>query len=96
MVLELVIGGELFERIDFKGRLSEIEGRKLFQQLIDAVGYCHDKGVYHRDLKPENVLLDAKGNIKISDFGLSALPQHVRGDGLLHTTCGSPHYVAPE
>ncbi|KAI3874137.1 hypothetical protein MKX03_001785 [Papaver bracteatum] len=96
MVLELVIGGELFERIDYKGRLSEVEGRKLFQQLIDAVGYCHEKGVYHRDLKPENVLLDAKGNIKISDFGLSALPQHVRGDGLLHTTCGSPHYVAPE
>ncbi|OVA13524.1 Protein kinase domain [Macleaya cordata] len=96
MVLELVIGGELFERIDFKGRLSEVEGRKLFQQLIDAVSYCHDKGVYHRDLKPENVLLDAKGNIKISDFGLSALPQHFRDDGLLHTTCGSPHYVAPE
>ncbi|XP_039020633.1 CBL-interacting serine/threonine-protein kinase 1-like isoform X3 [Hibiscus syriacus] len=44
----------------------------------------------------ENVLIDAKGNIKISDFGLSALPQHIREDGLLHTTCGSPNYVAPE
>ncbi|KAJ0007070.1 hypothetical protein Pint_29663 [Pistacia integerrima] len=43
-----------------------------------------------------NVLVDSKGNIKTSDFGLSALPQHFRDDGLLHTTCGSPNYVAPE
>ncbi|KAK9084441.1 hypothetical protein Scep_030912 [Stephania cephalantha] len=96
MVLEYVTGGELFDRIALKGKLSEESGRKLFQQLIDAVSYCHNKGVYHRDLKPENVLVDANGNIKISDFGLSALPQHFKDDGLLHTTCGSPHYVAPE
>ncbi|XXG78933.1 hypothetical protein AAC387_Pa09g0107 [Persea americana] len=96
MVLEYVTGGELFDKIEHRTRLPEDEGRKLFQQLIDAVSYCHDKGVFHRDLKPENVLVDAKGNIKISDFGLSALPEHFRDDGLLHTTCGSPHYVAPE
>ncbi|KAF9597326.1 hypothetical protein IFM89_017229 [Coptis chinensis] len=96
MVLEYVTGGELFDRIALKGRLTEANGRKLFHQLIDAVSYCHEKGVYHRDLKPENVLIDADGNIKISDFGLSALPQHFKDDGLLHTTCGSPNYVAPE
>ncbi|KAF0923148.1 hypothetical protein E2562_003364 [Oryza meyeriana var. granulata] len=96
MVLEFVNGGELFERIAIKGKLSEKEGRRLFQQLIDGVSYCHDRGVYHRDLKPENVLVDQKGNIKISDFGLSALPQHLGNDGLLHTTCGSPNYIAPE
>ncbi|RCV15407.1 hypothetical protein SETIT_3G053800v2 [Setaria italica] len=96
MVLEFVNGGELFNRIAIKGKLSEQEGRRLFQQLIDGVSYCHEKGVYHRDLKPENVLLDTKGNIKISDFGLSALPQHLGNDGLLHTTCGSPNYIAPE
>ncbi|KAF5941426.1 hypothetical protein HYC85_019068 [Camellia sinensis] len=96
MVLEYVTGGELFDRIASKGKLSESRGRKLFQQLIDGVSYCHNKGVYHRDLKLENVLVDAKGNIKITDFGLSALPQHFRDDGLLHTTCGSPNYVAPE
>ncbi|XP_054807599.1 CBL-interacting serine/threonine-protein kinase 1 [Prosopis cineraria] len=96
MVLECVTGGELFDRIASKGKLPEAEGRKLFQQLIDGVSYCHDKGVFHRDLKLENVLVDAKGNIKITDFGLSALPQHFRADGLLHTTCGSPNYVAPE
>ncbi|XWS14300.1 hypothetical protein CRYUN_Cryun36dG0110700 [Craigia yunnanensis] len=96
MVLEYATGGELFDRIASKGKLSEAEGRKFFQQLIDGVSYCHNKGVFHRDLKLENVLIDAKGNIKISDFGLSALPQHIREDGLLHTTCGSPNYVAPE
>ncbi|KAM0848510.1 hypothetical protein ACQ4PT_054345 [Festuca glaucescens] len=48
------------------------------------------------DRIPENVLVDKKGNIKISDFGLSALPQQLGGDGLLHTTCGSPNYIAPE
>lgn len=96
MVLEYVTGGELFDRLASNGKLSEAEGRKLFQQLIDGVSYCHDKGVFHRDLKLENLLVDDRGNIKISDFGLSALPQHYRNDGLLHTTCGSPNYVAPE
>ncbi|XP_011071316.1 CBL-interacting serine/threonine-protein kinase 1-like [Sesamum indicum] len=96
MVLEYVNGGELFERIASKGKFTEAKGRKLFQQLIDGVSYCHNKGVFHRDLKLENVLIDASGSIKITDFGLSALPQHLRDDGLLHTTCGSPNYVAPE
>ncbi|MBA0587492.1 hypothetical protein Gorai_000620 [Gossypium raimondii] len=96
IVLELVTGGELFDKIASKGRLKEDEARKYFQQLINAVDYCHSRGVYHRDLKPENLLLDGNGVLKVSDFGLSALPQQVREDGLLHTTCGTPNYVAPE
>ncbi|KAK8681006.1 hypothetical protein V6N13_053413 [Hibiscus sabdariffa] len=76
-----------------KGKLKE---ESCSSSWIDAVGYCHNKGVFHRDLELENVLIDAKGNAKISDFGLCALPQHIREDGLLHTTCGSPNYVAPE
>lgn len=96
IVLEYVTGGELFNKIAEQGRLSEDDARKYFHQLIDAVDYCHSRQVYHRDLKPENLLLDAKGNLKISDFGLSALPQQFREDGLLHTTCGTPNYVAPE
>jgi 5'-AMP-activated protein kinase, catalytic alpha subunit len=52
--------------------------------------------VFHRDLKPENLLLDEDGNLKVSDFGLSALSESRRQDGLLHTTCGTPAYVAPE
>lgn len=96
IVLEFVTGGELFDKIASKGRLKEDEARKYFQQLINAVDYCHSRGVFHRDLKPENLLLDANGMLKVSDFGLSALPQQVREDGLLHTTCGTPNYVAPE
>ncbi|MBA0598204.1 hypothetical protein Gorai_007978, partial [Gossypium raimondii] len=96
IVLEFVTGGELFNKIASRGRFKEDEARKYFQQLIHAVDYCHSRGVYHRDLKPENLLLDANGVLKVSDFGLSALPQQVGDDGLLHTTCGTPNYVAPE
>lgn len=94
-VLEYVKGGELFHKVS-KGRLKGDVARKYFQQLISAVDFCHSRGVYHRDLKPENLLLDDNGNLKVSDFGLSALAETKRQDGLLHTTCGTPAYVAPE
>ncbi|KAH9761790.1 CBL-interacting serine/threonine-protein kinase 24 [Citrus sinensis] len=77
IILEFVTGGELFDKIVHQGRLLENDCRRYFQQLIDAVAHCHSKGVYHRDLKPENLLLDSYGNLKVSDFGLSALPQQV-------------------
>ncbi|XP_042412217.1 CBL-interacting protein kinase 23-like isoform X1 [Zingiber officinale] len=96
LVLEFVDGGELFDKIARRGKLKEEEARKYFQQLINAVDYCHSRGVFHRDLKPENLLLDTNGVLKISDFGLSALPQQVHENGLLYTTCGTPNYVAPE
>uniref|UniRef100_A0A0D9XWL5 non-specific serine/threonine protein kinase n=1 Tax=Leersia perrieri TaxID=77586 RepID=A0A0D9XWL5_9ORYZ len=96
IVLEYVTGGELFDTIVNHGRMREDEARRYFQQLINAVDYCHSRGVYHRDLKPENLLLDTYGKLKVSDFGLSALSQQIKDDGLLHTTCGTPNYVAPE
>nr|XP_016512043.1 PREDICTED: CBL-interacting protein kinase 18-like [Nicotiana tabacum]XP_016512044.1 PREDICTED: CBL-interacting protein kinase 18-like [Nicotiana tabacum] len=94
-VIEHAKGGELFNKLA-KGRLKEDVARKFFQQLITAVEFCHSRDVYHRDLKPENLLLDENGNLKVSDFGLSALAESKRQDGLLHTTCGTPAYVAPE
>ncbi|KAI3676374.1 hypothetical protein L1987_85980 [Smallanthus sonchifolius] len=94
-VMEFVKGGELFEKVE-KGRLTESLSRKYFQQLISAIGYCHSRGVYHRDLKPENLLIDENGDLKVSDFGLSAVTGQIRADGLLHTLCGTPSYVAPE
>ncbi|KAJ8479656.1 hypothetical protein OPV22_023383 [Ensete ventricosum] len=94
-VMEYVKGGELFNKIA-KGSLREDDARKYFQQLIGAVDFCHSRGVYHRDLKPENLLIDENGNLKVSDFGLSALKESERQDGLLHTLCGTPAYVAPE
>ncbi|CAH1447019.1 unnamed protein product [Lactuca virosa] len=93
--LEYAKGGELFDKVS-KGRLKEHIARRYFQQLITAVDFCHSRGVYHRDLKPENLLLDENDNLKVSDFGLSALAESKRQDGLLHTTCGTPAYVAPE
>jgi len=94
-VMEYVRGGELFNKVA-KGRLKEEVARRYFQQLISAVSFCHARGVFHRDLKPENLLLDENGNLKVSDFGLSAVPDQIRQDGLFHTFCGTPAYVAPE
>ncbi|EYU28098.1 hypothetical protein ABFS82_13G095400 [Erythranthe guttata] len=94
-VMEYVRGGELFNKVA-KGRLKEEVARKYFQQLISAVSFCHARGVYHRDLKPENILLDEDGNLKVSDFGLSAISEQIKQDGLFHTFCGTPAYVAPE
>ncbi|KMZ75860.1 CBL-interacting serine/threonine-protein kinase 8 [Zostera marina] len=94
IVLEFLTGGELFDKISQVGKFSENIARAYFQQLIDGVSCCHSKGVYHRDLKPENLLLDSHGTLKISDFGLGALPDP--DTSLLQTTCGTPNYVAPE
>uniref|UniRef100_A0ACD5YHN0 Uncharacterized protein n=1 Tax=Avena sativa TaxID=4498 RepID=A0ACD5YHN0_AVESA len=94
-VLEYAKGGELFNKTT-KGKLSEDVAWNYFHQLIGAVDYCHSRGVYHRDLKPENLLLDENENLKVSDFGLCALAESRREDDLLHTTCGTPSYIAPE
>ena len=94
-VMEYAKGGELFDKVS-KGRLKEDVAWKFFKQLINAVDFCHSRGVYHRDIKPENLLLDENEDLKVSDFGLSALADCKHQDGLLHTTCGTPAYVAPE
>ncbi|KFK36742.1 hypothetical protein AALP_AA4G163700 [Arabis alpina] len=94
-VMELAKGGELFSRVT-SNRFTESLSRKYFRQLISAVRYCHARGVFHRDLKPENLLLDEKRDLKVSDFGLSAMREQIQSDGMLHTLCGTPAYVAPE
>ena len=91
-VMEYVRGGELFAR----GRLREADARRYFQHLVSSVAFCHARGVYHRDIKPENLLVDDAGDLKVSDFGLSAVADQMRHDGLFHTFCGTPAYVAPE
>ncbi|XP_050433462.1 maternal embryonic leucine zipper kinase-like [Adelges cooleyi] len=95
VVMEYCSGGELFDHIVEKSRLSEMESRRFFRQIISAVSYLHDKGYAHRDLKPENVLLDKDQNLKLIDFGLCAKPQGGM-ESLLLTSCGSPTYAAPE
>ncbi|KDN35680.1 Pkinase-domain-containing protein [Tilletiaria anomala UBC 951] len=92
MVIEYA-GGELFQYIVDRGRMPENEARRLFQQIICAIEYCHRHKIVHRDLKPENLLLDEYLNVKIGDFGLS----NIMTDGdFLKTSCGSPNYAAPE
>ncbi|KAL0835711.1 hypothetical protein Bca101_087600 [Brassica carinata] len=96
LVMELAAGGELFTRIRRFGCIQESAARRYFQQLASALTFCHREGIAHRDVKPQNLLLDKQGNLKVSDFGLSALPEHRSSTGLLQTSCGTPAYTAPE
>eukprot|EP01016_Furgasonia_blochmanni_P007073 TRINITY_DN12834_c0_g1_i12.p1 TRINITY_DN12834_c0_g1~~TRINITY_DN12834_c0_g1_i12.p1 ORF type:complete len:379 (-),score=126.99 TRINITY_DN12834_c0_g1_i12:113-1249(-) len=95
MIMELMTGGELFDRIVEKEHYSEKEAADTIRPIVDAIRYCHTMGIAHRDLKPENLLYatnDAKSIIKISDFGLAK----VISNELMTTACGTPGYVAPE
>ncbi|XP_014479286.1 PREDICTED: ovarian-specific serine/threonine-protein kinase Lok-like [Dinoponera quadriceps] len=96
IVLELMEGGELLERIRSRGKLSESCAKLIFYQVILAVQYLHKEGITHRDLKPENILLADNSDItvvKVSDFGLAKL---VDTQTMMKTFCGTPMYVAPE
>ncbi|XP_019327972.1 PREDICTED: maternal embryonic leucine zipper kinase [Aptenodytes forsteri] len=95
MVLEYCPGGELFDYIISKDRLSEEEARVFFRQIVSAIAYVHSQGYAHRDLKPENLLIDEEHNLKLIDFGLCAKPKGGL-DYHLNTCCGSPAYAAPE
>ncbi|MGE0712227.1 MAG: protein kinase [Planctomycetota bacterium] len=95
LVLELVPGGSLADRLRARGPLSPSEARRLGLELADALAYLHEAGVLHRDLKPQNVLLDPDGRARLSDFGLARL----RGSLTLTATgelLGTPAYMPPE
>ena len=93
LVLEHVEGGELFDYVSSNGALPEEEAVRLFRQIIGGLSYCHRFNICHRDLKPENILLDGARNVKLADFGMAALQPKGKW---LNTSCGSPHYAAPE
>ena len=95
LVLELLAGGELFDRIVEKEHYSEKEAADTIRPIVDAIRYCHTLGIIHRDLKPENLLYmtaEEGSVIKITDFGLARFVQNE----LATTACGTPNYVAPE
>ena len=94
-VMEFCEGGELFNYIVKKNRLSENESAFFFYQLINGLEYIHSLGIVHRDLKPENLLLTIDNILKIIDFGLSNYFKENQ-EPLLSTPCGSPCYAYPE
>jgi len=96
LVMELVTGGELFDRIVEREQYSQENAKQVMRQLFPAIEYFHSLGIVHRDLKPENLLLEndtEDTNIKVTDFGLSRVYNH---DMIMQTACGTPGYVAPE
>nr|GMD80266.1 CBL-interacting serine/threonine-protein kinase 7-like [Ipomoea batatas] len=95
LVMELATGGDFLAKLNGGGPFDNATARRYFRQLISAVSFCHQNGVAHRDIKLQNLLLDGDGNLKISDFGLSALSDHLK-DVSLETRCGTPAYSAPE
>lgn len=95
LVMELMQGGELFDRIADLKFYSEEMASETIKSIVDAIRYCHELDLVHRDLKPENLLYetdDLKSIIKVSDFGLARFV----GNDLATTGCGTPGYLAPE
>ncbi|KAK3283862.1 hypothetical protein CYMTET_8458 [Cymbomonas tetramitiformis] len=93
MIMETVHGGELYNYLQGlpEKRVSEKSAKFYTACTLLAFEYLHDREIAHRDLKPENLLLDAKGYLKLTDFGFSK-----RIEGRSFTTCGTPDYMAPE
>ncbi|XP_043118185.1 ribosomal protein S6 kinase alpha-5 isoform X1 [Puntigrus tetrazona] len=97
LVLELLQGGELLERIRRKQHFSETEASRIMRRLVSAVSHMHDVGVVHRDLKPENLLFTddtENSEIKVIDFGFARLKPP--DNQLLKTPCFTLQYAAPE
>ncbi|XP_052792506.1 calcium/calmodulin-dependent protein kinase type IV-like isoform X2 [Mya arenaria] len=96
LVLELVTGGELFERIVNRGKYSEKDAALAVREMLEGLEYLHKNDIMHRDLKPENLLyenLSEKAKLKIADFGLSKI---IGAQVTTNTVCGTPGYCAPE
>uniref|UniRef100_A0AAY5L6M4 Protein kinase domain-containing protein n=1 Tax=Esox lucius TaxID=8010 RepID=A0AAY5L6M4_ESOLU len=92
LVLELVTGGELFDRVVEKGFYTERDAADSVRQVLEAVAYLHENGVVHRDLKPENLLYATSAPdapLKIADFGLSKI---IDDQVTMKTVCGTPGY----
>jgi serine/threonine protein kinase len=94
--MELVSGGELFDRIVNKGFYTEKDAKEIMADILGAIKYLHDQNIVHRDLKPENLLMGNEkddADIKLADFGLATVAEK---DNILKTSCGTLTYVAPE
>lgn len=93
-MIDFLNGGELFFHLRQERRFSEQRARFYAAEIVLALECLHQNGVIYRDLKPENVILDRKGHIKLTDFGLSKVQEH--SEKMTFTFCGTTEYVAPE
>jgi calcium/calmodulin-dependent protein kinase I len=95
LILELVRGGELFDKIVEYEFYSEKDAADLVYQILSVVKYLHNKGIVHRDLKPENLLFEDETakRLKLCDFGLA---EKIKENEIMYNVVGSPTYMAPE
>ncbi|XP_014771299.1 ribosomal protein S6 kinase alpha-5 [Octopus bimaculoides] len=96
IVMELLSGGELLNRIQKKKSFTETEASRIMRMLVEAVDYMHQKGVVHRDLKPENILFEDESEgaqAKVVDFGFARLKTENQP---LQTPCFTLNFAAPE
>ncbi|EEB16115.1 cAMP-dependent protein kinase catalytic subunit, putative [Pediculus humanus corporis] len=98
IIMEYAENGSLLDVIRKDQYIDEVRARKYFRQLIDAVDYCHERGVVHRDIKCENLLMDHDNNVKLSDFGFARGHMRIKNGvaPLSDTFCGSYAYASPE
>ena len=93
IIMENVVGGNLFNAINKMGKLPESLAKNIFRQLIETIKYIHSKNIVHRDIKPDNILLNLNNNIKLCDFGVS---KEIKKGILISDSCGTPAFIAPE
>lgn len=91
LILEFVIGGEMFSRLRDLHKFSDDTAKFYAAEVACALNHIHSRNFAYRDLKPENLLIDGEGHIKITDFGFCK-----EVTGKTHTLCGTPEYLAPE
>jgi len=91
MVLEYIVGGELFSHLRKAGKFPPDVSKFYAAEIVLAFEYLHSKDIVYRDLKPENLLLDSRGHVRITDFGFAK-----RVTDRTFTLCGTPEYLAPE
>lgn len=93
-VMRFLDAGTLKERIQKGLTLHEVD--ELFTQLAEALGYAHEKGIIHRDIKPSNALVDARGNLFLTDFGIAKLLESSANLTATGALTGTPAYMSPE
>lgn len=95
LVMRLLSGRTLADRIARDGALEPAEAARIAHEVAEALALAHERGVIHRDIKPDNILLDAAGNATVTDFGVSLVTRHA-GAAVQGTTVGTPTYMSPE